>query len=104
MIEVRRGGVFRNVGVDEVQFAAALIGVGLGDAGLPLAQHLDLGALQHDPRFDRIFDQVIVACAAVLRNVAVCRPHQLKHQLRRPAPRIACCTLSCVSGWIAQSG
>ena len=75
---MRRGGVFRNVSVDQIKLTPVLIGVGLGDAGLSLAQHLDLGALQHDPRLNRIFDQVIVACAAVLRNVAIGRPHQLR--------------------------
>src|SRR5215472_7631623 len=49
MIEMSRGFVFRNVGVYEVEFAAVLIGVRLGDARLALPQHLDFGAVQDNP-------------------------------------------------------
>src|SRR5271166_6472824 len=100
VVEMGRRRIFRYVGIHEKKLASALIGIGLGYAGLPLAQHLDLGALQHKPGLDCILDEIVMARAAVLRDVAVRRSHQLS----RPAPRIACCTLCCVSGTIAQSG
>ncbi len=40
----------------------------------PLRSDLDLGAVQHEPGLDRVFDQVIVARAAVLRDVAIASP------------------------------
>src|SRR6516164_1922085 len=100
MVEMGRGRVFRNIGIDEEELSLALVGISLGDAGLALAQHLHFAAVQHDPRLKGVFDQVIVARAPVLRDVAVRCPHQL----RRPALRIVRCTLSCVSGMIAHSG
>src|SRR5215467_3692305 len=45
VIEVRRSGVLRYIGVDQKQLAPVVISVCLGDASLPLAQHLDFGAL-----------------------------------------------------------
>ena len=100
MIEVGGGRIFRDVGVDEVKLALVLVGVSFGDAGLPLAQYLYLGALQDDARFQCVLDQVIVACPPILGDVSVGGPHQLSS----PALRIARCTLSCVSGMIVHSG
>ena len=72
---MRRGLVFRDVGVDEVKLAALLVGIGFGDAGAALAQRLDLGPVQDQPGLERILDQVIVPRAPVQRGVAVGRPH-----------------------------
>src|SRR5438477_9492204 len=100
MIEVTRSRILRDVRVDEVKLACVLVRISLGDAGLPLAQHLHLGALQDDPRLQRVLDQVIVARSPILGDMAVGGAHQL----RRPALRIARCTFSWVSGRIAHNG
>ena len=76
MVEMGRGLVFRDVGVDEVELAARFVGIGLGDAGATLAQYLDLGAVQDETGLEGVLDQVIVAGAAVLRGVTVGRPHR----------------------------
>ena len=100
MIEVGGGRIFRDVCVDQVKLACVLVRISLSDAGLPLAQHLHLGALQNDPRLQRVLDQVIMACSPILGDMSVGGAHQL----RRPALRIARCTFSCVSGRIAHNG
>ena len=76
MVEMGRGLVFRDVGVDEIELAARLVGIGLGDASAALAQYLDLGAMQDETGFEGVLDQVIVTGAAVLRGITVGRPHR----------------------------
>src|SRR5579864_451918 len=104
------GAVFGNVGVDEEQLAAGLVGIGLVDAGLALTQHLYLTALQDQPRLEFLLDQIIVARAPVLRGVAIAGAHRSLpvidglSQLSRPAPRIAPCTFSWVAGVVSHSG
>ena len=63
--------VFRDMGVDEIERAVLLGGIGLVDAGLALAQHLHLGPGQHHAGLDRILDQVVVPRLAVLRRIFV---------------------------------
>ncbi len=51
-----RGFVLRDIGVDQVERAVALGGIGFVDAGLALAQHLHLGSGQHHAGLQRILD------------------------------------------------
>jgi hypothetical protein len=49
MIETIGLQIFRNIGVDQPDLAAARIRIGFGDRGLALPERFDLGAGQRKP-------------------------------------------------------
>src|SRR6266567_857242 len=86
-IDARRR-VLGDVGVHQIELAAALGGVSLVDADAALAQRLDLAAGENQPGLDRVLDEVIVPGLAVLRDVAVGRTrHALSSARQHDASR-----------------
>src|SRR4029453_16932944 len=59
-------GVFGDMGVDEIELAAFVRGVRLGDVGPSRPQRLHLGALERDARFEFLLDVVVEARLPVL--------------------------------------
>ncbi len=57
---------FGDVGVDQPHLPVLQLGIGLGDRPLALAQRLDLGPGERDPRLDDVVDEIFIARAAVL--------------------------------------
>src|SRR5919201_4005397 len=79
-----------DVCADEPELAVARLGVGATQAGLPLAERLDLAAGEDETRFDALEQVVLVPRAAVvrdqllprlLRHRADCRLRQFRHSL-----------------------
>src|SRR5262245_8297034 len=88
MIETAALQVFRDVGVDEPEFARAAVGVGLRDRRLALAQRLDLGAGQSNASLESLADLIVEASPAIVgddlelairfrRHISLDSPHLL---------------------------
>ena len=70
MIEAVGLQIFRNIGVDQPDFAAAGVGVGFGDGGLALPQRFHLGAGERKSRLEGLVDKIVEACFAIVRDHA----------------------------------
>ena len=66
VVEAAALQVFRDVGVDQPELAAAGVGVGLRDRRLAAAQRLDLGAGQRDAGLEGLADLVVETRPAVV--------------------------------------
>jgi hypothetical protein len=86
VVEASTLQVFGDVGVDEPDFAAAGVGIGLCDRGLPLAQRFHFGAGQCDAGFEGLANLVVEARPAVVGD----HP-QLAIRFRRHDPMLRPC-------------
>src|SRR6185369_5787755 len=98
--------VFRDIGVDEVELTLLLRGEGFGDAGAPPAQRLHLAADEHQPRLQRLLDEVVEPGLAVLGDVLGFLGHggRFLAQFASPAAASARCTFCLLASAISQSG
>ena len=58
--------IFRDVGVDQPDLAAARVGIGFGDRRLARAQRFHLGAGERDAGLERLADLVVEARLAIV--------------------------------------
>src|SRR5690625_1143455 len=65
MAEAIGSGIFRDMGIEEIELATGLACVGLSEGSSAIAQRLDLGALQQKPGLQPLFNKVIVCRPAV---------------------------------------
>ena len=68
VVEAISFGVFRDVAIDEEDFPALRMRIGIADRGLAAAQRLHLCAGQHDTGLHHLFDEVVVPRLAVVRR------------------------------------
>src|SRR5262249_11816440 len=70
MVEAVGLQIFRNIGIDKPDFAAARIGVGLGDCCLALTQRFHLGARERETRLECLVDEIVEARLAIVSDDA----------------------------------
>ena len=70
MIEAAALEVFRNVGIDEPDLAAARIGVRFRYGRFALAQRFHFRSGERDPSLDRLADFVVESCLAIVGDDA----------------------------------
>src|SRR5262249_53193250 len=60
--------VFADMGVDQIELASLIGGIGFGNVGLASAERLHLRAKQHDAGFELLLDVVVEARLPILGN------------------------------------